>query len=236
MFNVGLCGLPESASKVKEKIVSFLGGVTIQYSVTSFSNAEELIASGYAYHLCFVNRLLRENAENNLLTYISGSSKKNGKNKYRFITYTDDPISDKDCDTILECIRRYLDYDSMYLCVEFLTEQGLKTIAISRILFFEYCNRKIRIKTQNMEYYCDDTLHSILSLVSGYSFVSPHKSFIVNMRHIKSIKGYSIVMSDDSIVPLSQKKSRDFRIGYKVYLEDTNAKISKRKRTKQRES
>ena len=44
-----------------------------------------------------------------------------------------------------------------------------------------------------------------------YGFYMTHKSFTVNLYHVKSIKGYDIFMMNSNIVPLSQKKSVIFR-------------------------
>ena len=44
-----------------------------------------------------------------------------------------------------------------------------------------------------------------------YGFCMPHKSFVVNLYQVKSLKGYDITMMDGSVVPLSQKKSVEFR-------------------------
>ena len=44
-----------------------------------------------------------------------------------------------------------------------------------------------------------------------YDFAVPHKSFVVNLYHIRSLKGYDIVLADGSVLPLSQKKSAVFR-------------------------
>ncbi|GHU76509.1 hypothetical protein FACS189461_4140 [Spirochaetia bacterium] len=204
-------------------------GSVAEYSIDQFGGADDLLASGVVYHLYFLNEGLREAYETKILHHLEKHKDPGGKNPVYFLTYADDPVSDKDCDTILECISRYLDYDAMYLCVEFLTEQGLKAIAVSKILFFEYCDRKIIIKTQQSRYVCHDTLRNVFSLVSGCAFASPHKSFIVNMRHIADIKGSTVMINDGSLVPLSKKKSHQFRLRYKAYLDDNAARITKKK-------
>ena len=48
----------------------------------------------------------------------------------------------------------------------------------------------------------------------------PHKSFTVNLFYVKSIKGYDIIMMDGSIIPLSQKKSAEFRDQFNVFLQN----------------
>ncbi|MCL1821133.1 MAG: LytTR family transcriptional regulator DNA-binding domain-containing protein [Oscillospiraceae bacterium] len=222
--------MQNSAAKVESRITALLGGTAVVYSIIPFCDVDSLIASGRTFHLYFLNKYLRDTDENKLLAYIEQSKNLKGHKTFNFITYANDPIADSDCDTILESIRRYLDYDSMYLCIEFLTEQGLKTIAVSKILYFEYCERKIRIKTQHSQFFCNDTMKNVFSLVSGYAFAAPHKSFIVNLRHITSIKDYIVTMNDGSKIPLSQKRSRDFRTEYKSYLSKNNARIAKKVR------
>lgn len=146
MFLVALCNLNNSIDKLEEKIAMLLSGTAVKYSIVLFDDIDALIASGKTFHLYFLNRCLRDFSEKKLISYIEKNKDKSGRKTFNFITYADDPISENNCDMILESIRRYLEYDSMYLCVEFLTEQGLRSIAISRILFFEYTDRKIRIK------------------------------------------------------------------------------------------
>lgn len=228
MFHIALCSLHGSKNKIDDKITSILGGIAVEHSIVMFDDIDTLIASGKTFHLYFLNKCLRDSNEKKLLSYIEYNKKHSKRTTFNFLTYADDPITDKDCDMILESIRRYLDYDSMYLCMEFLTDQGFKSIAISKILFFEYCNRKICIKTQHAQYLCDDSLKNVLSLVSGYAFAVPHKSFIVNLRHIASIKEYIITMDDGSKIPLSQKKSHEFRIKYKKYISEHNKRMAKK--------
>ena len=51
-----------------------------------------------------------------------------------------------------------------------------------------------------------------------YDFCMPHKSFLVNLYQVKSVKGYEIQMMDGQTLPLSQKKSVQFRERLNRYL------------------
>ena len=169
-----------------------------------------------------------------LLTYYKQKTAEKPENKAfeisNFVTFINDPITDKDFDKVIEFIRLHMGYTSMYLSAEFLTDAGLRSIPISKILYFEFFNRKIRIKTENNEYFCDDTLRNIISLFNSHGFYQVHKGFIVNIARITSIKNYTITLSDGSIIPLAQKKSNTFRKIYKSYQEQHNAKIVKRQK------
>ena len=47
--------------------------------------------------------------------------------------------------------------------------------------------------------------------LAAMGFAVPHKSFVVNLGQVKHFKGYEIWMTDGSTIPLSQKKSANFR-------------------------
>ena len=54
--------------------------------------------------------------------------------------------------------------------------------------------------------------------IEDYRFEMPNKSFVVNLYNIKTIKGYDVHMMDGSVIPLSQKKSSQFRDSLNRYL------------------
>jgi len=211
MHKVALCNCPKSRKIVEEKIADFLGNSATECQFFEFATVGEMTATGSHFDLIFLNKNLLGDLET-LIQFIQTDKKETPS----FINYVDDPISDDDFAKVTEYIRQHLEYTSMYFAVEFLTDKGLRSIAISKILYFEFLNRKVRIKAQNGEYFCNDTLRNVLSLVGNYDFYQPHKSFIVNLKHVASVKNYMITMSDGSLIPLSQKRSKDFRAAYKV--------------------
>lgn len=78
------------------------------------------------------------------------------------------------------------------------------------ICYFEYRDRKIRIVTQNGEAWMRGSISKMAESFQNMGFAVPHKSFVVNLRHIKDIKGCDLLMTTGEIVPLSQKKAADF--------------------------
>ena len=47
--------------------------------------------------------------------------------------------------------------------------------------------------------------------MESFGFAVPHKSFVVNLHHVKNLKGYDMFMTNGEILPLSQKKSAELR-------------------------
>lgn len=95
------------------------------------------------------------------------------------------------------------------------TVEGLITLDIDKILYFESFDRRIKIKTFTKEYFMYTSIKALASEYEKNNFYSPHSAYLVNLKNIEKIgKQRQIVMSDDSEVPLSQSKSSDFKEKY----------------------
>lgn len=82
---------------------------------------------------------------------------------------------------------------------------------IDNILYFESMNRKIKIVTTNQEDYFYRNMEEILILVSKYSFLRIHRSYLINCTHI-SILGYAeAVMSNGTVLPISRSRRQEIR-------------------------
>ena len=103
--------------------------------------------------------------------------------------------------------------------LEFLTTEGVVRLSPKEIYYFEYINRTVKLKTLNESYILRDKITRIADEMTEYGFLMPHKSFTVNLFYVKSVKGYDIFMMDGSIIPLSQKKSTEFREEFNMFLE-----------------
>ena len=92
------------------------------------------------------------------------------------------------------------------------TSQGQVRMAVKDLVYFEYIDRKIHMHTVQGKYVLNEKLKELAQRLEEYGFYMPHKkAFIVNLYHIKIIKGYDIIMMDETRIPLSQKKSAMFR-------------------------
>ena len=102
--------------------------------------------------------------------------------------------------------------------LEFITRDGVIRIDTNSIYYFEYEQRKVIMKTIDKNYILKKKISEIGKDIQDYGFEMPHKSFVVNLYNIKTIKGYDVHMMDGSVIPLSQKKSSQFRDSLNRYL------------------
>ena len=83
-------------------------------------------------------------------------------------------------------------------------------INIDEILFVETLNKDIIIHTKNKKYNTKTNMKTIEKELNRYNFYRCHKSFLVNMKYIDSIKPNNVLINNTQI-PISRYRSKDFK-------------------------
>lgn len=99
------------------------------------------------------------------------------------------------------------------------TDAGILNVKPSQIHYFEHNSRKVIISTDQGEYLGNYTLKELSSKFRPYFFDSPHKSYLVNLNHIRYIKGFDIYLDSGTILPLAQKKAVYFKSLFQQFQE-----------------
>lgn len=104
--------------------------------------------------------------------------------------------------------------------VTFKTINGLITVYIEDLLYFEYNNRRVDIVTKNHIYHMYDKIKSIVLKMTRYDFVSPHSAYVINMKEISQyIKSENkVIMTNGKNIPISQLKTKKFKEEYMNYI------------------
>lgn len=131
--------------------------------------------------------------------------------------YLQKPINKEEIYKQLEEVKNYQNTDDEK--IEFVTLDGKIRVSVKDIYFFEYMNRKVNMVTKKGVYVLKEKITDIAKMMKEFDFVMPHKSFTVNLFNVKSVKGYDVIMMEGSIIPLSQKKSVEFREELNKYLQ-----------------
>lgn len=88
------------------------------------------------------------------------------------------------------------------------------------ICYFEYYNRKVRIRMlDGTEYYFLEKMMELAERMKVYHFALCHQSYLLNLSNVKSIKGYEVYMQNGDVVPLAQRKSVEFRSILNQYMQ-----------------
>jgi len=93
--------------------------------------------------------------------------------------------------------------------------KGYKTENVRNIIYFENTNRRIYVKTAFESYPTSLTMKDVYELTSFHSFASPYVSYVVNMDWVEKASGRDVILKNQEIIPLSQKKAAVFKQAYR---------------------
>ena len=135
--------------------------------------------------------------------------------------YITKPINENSISNILDEALKYLEKKSPHHQFSFMTEIGVKHVLIEDIYYFETYERKIRAVSKEGKYVFKGKMEELFRKIDQSMFGCPHQSFLVNFLHIDSLKGYDIFIDNGDLIPLSQKRTVEFKRKYYDFLEDT---------------
>ncbi|MBP3543124.1 MAG: response regulator transcription factor [Lachnospiraceae bacterium] len=79
------------------------------------------------------------------------------------------------------------------------------------IFYFEFVNRKIRLKQCEKEYFFAGKLGDIERKCEAYGFARCHSAYVVNIRHISRVEKSEVCLANGERIPLAQRRSAEFR-------------------------
>ncbi|MBS4978270.1 MAG: response regulator transcription factor [Clostridiales bacterium] len=228
MYKIAVCDDEEAVSaQVKELITEWNPSV----DVVCFSSGEELLENYQSYEAVFLDidmagmngietgKAIRKMDKDTKIIYLTAyRDYVSGAFGVHAFQYLLKPVNKKAIWNVLEEIFRYTKAAEKKIILDFHTVDGSLCLPVERIYFFEYENRKIRIVTDEEQYYMSDKIGNVAKRMAEFGFSMPHQSFVVNMFHVKNVKNQQIFLDNGMEIPLSQKKQKIWKQELMEYL------------------
>lgn len=112
---------------------------------------------------------------------------------------------------ILEEIFQYVKKTDKIKLLDFHTNEGVVCIDAAEICYFEFVDRKIKIVTLQGIYFMTGKISSVYERTCSMGFSMSHKSFVVNLLHVKNVRNLDIFLDNGDRIPLSQKKQKAWK-------------------------
>lgn len=102
----------------------------------------------------------------------------------------------------------------------FNSDNGLSKISLHSIYYFESNIRTVKICTTKQNHLFTAKISDIEETLKDFEFIRIHKSYIVNLRHVRNIFKDVITMDNGEQLPLSKHKSKEVREKFLSYMRD----------------
>lgn len=215
-MKIAICDDEKSDStRIEEFLIRY--NPDLEYEL--FRSAEELLNAleSRFYDLIFLDiemgqingftaaKQIREREDKPLIVFTTKSSKYTIQGYEVAFRYLVKPVTYDNFSKVLKAALEQLTPQKITV------EINGKNILVSTkdIYYFEVLNHNIKIHTQNGIYDFRDSLKNVELMLGGGTFIRPHHSFLVNLRHVMSISQANIIMKDGQKINISRKKKDD---------------------------
>lgn len=103
------------------------------------------------------------------------------------------------------------------------TKNGLQSVSCSKIEYVENASRMLNVHLTD-----GSTITSIFirksfeeelgELIHNKCFLQVHKSFLINLNHVKKLDGNNIIMSSGANIPVSKKNISNVKRQYLLFV------------------
>lgn len=222
MIKISICeDEKEQQELLKTYIDQIFDGLSIKYKLEVFNSGEELLES-YTKDTNILLLDIQMGKINGMET-ARKIRQLDGKVEIIFITslieyaldgyevrayrYLIKPVKYENLkENIINCIKE-VDIKNKYIMIK---EQGNQIkLDINEITYIEVQRGTITIHTLNEVYKINETMSNIENEIACSRFFRCHKSFLVNLEHVKSIKQYVVILENSEEVPVSRYRFKD---------------------------
>ena len=161
-----------------------------------------------AFHFSAVDYLLKPVDEELLVEAVKRAQKR-----------IEEKNSGEHIETLLHNIRQHDTPHKMKLCIP--SVKGFQVIDIQDIIYCEASSNYTNIHFTNRPFICASRpIHEYEELLEDSSFARIHKSYVINLEHVKEYvrgEGGSILLSNGKELEVSRRKKEDFFKKMKSY-------------------
>lgn len=237
MFKIAVCDDEECFRDIiKQYVGSYLSKIEVPFEIDSFSAGKDLAALGqniekYAIVFLDVNmeeidgiktaKIIREYSSNIFIVfvtaYIDYSLEGYKVNAERYLLKNTINLED----SIYECMDSIFEkVNQNVLKRKFSFNQCEKDLPLERIIYIESKLHRLEfhvIDAHVKTYTMYGTLNVLEKELYEFGFLRIHQSYLVNLQHIKKMKGYHAVLNNGQMLPIPKTRYRDVKnafIGY----------------------
>lgn len=229
MLRIAICDDSTADLEIARLMTNdLLYSLNLEYEIEEYTNGKELLESPISFDLILLDiemdqidgislaKELRLYNSDSIIIFITNST------NYLQVGYTVSaarylvkPLNKQEFDFELTCVLNSHIMDNKFILDKRISQYKLY---LKDIIYIEFYNRKTIIHKIDEQISTYITIKEWCALLDNYYFSQTHKAYIVNLKHIKQITTDTIMLSNNSTLPISRKFKETFRRKYYAFI------------------
>lgn len=237
MIEIAICDDNERDQEIIQKVVDeYMNEKKIPHTIWTYKTGKELLESDHTFNIAFLDivmgdgmngisagRKFRSVSRKTKIIYVTSFHQymEQAFNEVHAFAYLNKPVVKEkiyiQLDEVLHFVeeehvqKQIVTFEAIEIVENHHIDTMIKEFDVEDIYYFEYVNRRIKIRTVNGDFYFIGQMKNLIHKMRDYPFESCHQSYLVNLKHVKKLKGYELFLKNGERIPVSQKKSAEFR-------------------------
>lgn len=232
MIKIAICDDNKADTfTIKSFLRDYFETIKVEFGIDCFFSGEELVSRGESYNIIFldiemgemngiaVGKVMKNIFLHTQIIYVTSySSYWLDAFSIHAFQYIIKPIKKENVISCVKDVLEYINYLNSKEIVSIDIDGNIIRFDSKEIYYFEFIDRKVKIVFKDNVSYIRTSMKKIYDEVKEQNFGRPHSAFIVNFFHIRGIKGNEILMPNNILIPISQKKAAKFKLTYYDFL------------------
>ncbi len=217
-------------NQILDYIIQYKKLHCLYIDIYEFESGEDLLKSPEQFDLIFLDyqmpgingmktaRIIRSNNSTCSIVFITNYPdfvfESFEVNPYRFLLK---PISKED---IFNLLSTFISEQRLLTPLIVINDSERIVIEANKIIFLEGYGKNCKISTTDNVYISSKTLSNVHDSLPKHCFYRTHRSYVVNLYHIKKFNDKNIMLSDNSQVDLSRNKRSEFKKVYSSFIKN----------------
>ena len=242
MLEIAICDDDKTEIQILEAMIyKHCNDICSQVIISTYQDGRDLLDSTKRFHVIFLDiqmdsingietaKELRKSDKQVKIIYVTNYNNFQCEAfSVRAFGYITKPVTYKQISEQLNDVIEYSTIESNKSEFTFSTNKGFRTCETDNIYYFESANHKTKMVYDNDILILSDSIINIYNKLKPFGFSMPHKSFVINLLHVSKIQGYDVLMTNGSIIPMSQKRAVEFKSEFHSFLKINFNLIQKR--------
>jgi len=98
------------------------------------------------------------------------------------------------------------------------TADGIALIVVDDIAYIEALNNELVINTKDGAINCKMALYKLEEIIADERFVKTHRSYLVNLAHVRRVTRTDVILDSGGALPLSRRLHKDINSALMKYV------------------